>query len=84
MKPLQKKVSDYLRDNFYITNSRRRLGAGDQASRRQCWAWTTCSTRWTIPTNATPEEVVALDAMEMDARDQEEVLPDQRGSCFNL
>jgi 5-carboxyvanillate decarboxylase len=83
MKPLKKKPSEYLRDNFYITNS------------GVAWEPAIKFTQATIgvdnvlyamdyPYQETPEEVAALDAMTMDIATKRKFFQTNAEIVFNL
>jgi 5-carboxyvanillate decarboxylase len=83
MKPLKKKVSDYLRDNFYITNSG---VAWEPAIRftQETLGVNNVLYAMDYPYQETPEEVVYLDAMKMDLAAKKKFFQTNAEAVFNL
>jgi 5-carboxyvanillate decarboxylase len=83
MKPLKKKVSEYLRDNFYITNSG---VAWEPAIRftQETLGVNNVLYAMDYPYQETPEEVVYLDAMKMDAATKKKFFQTNAEAVFNL
>jgi 5-carboxyvanillate decarboxylase len=55
MLPLKRRVSDYLRENVYVTTAAC-PGRPQSGSVRKCSAWTGCCMPWTIPTSSSPRK----------------------------
>jgi 5-carboxyvanillate decarboxylase len=83
MKPLKKKVSEYLRDNFYITKSG---VAWEPAIRftQETLGVNNVLYAMDYPYQETPEEVVYLDAMKMDPATKKKFFQTNAEAVFNL